>query len=50
MNEKPPYYMIWLLIVFLIVTAIVLLFAMGKASSIVNIPFVETEVRSGQTN
>lgn len=32
MHDKPPYFMIWLLVIFIIVTAVVLLVAMAQAS------------------
>ena len=44
MNEKPPYYMFWLLAFFIIVTIAAILFAMAKTASLEKISFLPTEI------
>lgn len=40
LSDKPPYYMFWLLGIFIVISVIVLIVAMGlKASSVEQIPF-----------
>lgn len=41
LSEKPPYYMLWLLGIFIVITLIVIIVAMGlKASSIDQLAFL----------